>query len=161
MYWNKLPEVYVSLLMFFFNLISISYQREFDQSVDCLAVQNLLNDSYICLFILGFCYHVCYCRMLSRPPSVFGRCFVVKQFICIGDYIIHIVYMLYVYIYLNVSPIVLIYPSYHLSFWLTITLFYKSVSVFLCENTFIGSNLRITCINDIIGYLSTLLTYLS
>ena len=33
-------------------------------------------------------------------------------------------------------------------------LFYKSVSVFFCGNMFIGSNLRITCINDIIGYLS-------
>ena len=53
-----------------------------------------------------------------------------------------------------VKPIVLIYPSSHLSFWLTISLFDKSVSVFFCGNMFIGSNLRITCINDIIGYLS-------
>ena len=53
-----------------------------------------------------------------------------------------------------VSPIILIYPSSHLSFRLTISLFYKSVSVFFCGNMFIGSNLRITCINDIIGYLS-------
>ena len=53
-----------------------------------------------------------------------------------------------------VSPIILIYPSSHLSFWLTISLFYKSVSVFFCGNRFIGSNLKITCINDIIGYLS-------
>ena len=53
-----------------------------------------------------------------------------------------------------VNPIVLIYPSSHLSFWLTISLFDKSVSVFFCGNMFIGSNLRITCINDIIGCLS-------
>ena len=53
-----------------------------------------------------------------------------------------------------VSPIILIYPSSHLSFWLTIILFYKSLSVFFCENMFIGSNLRITCINDTIGDLS-------
>ena len=54
-----------------------------------------------------------------------------------------------------VNPIVLIYPSSHLSFWLTISLFDKSVSVCFCGNMFIGSNLRITCINDIIGYLSS------
>ena len=53
-----------------------------------------------------------------------------------------------------VKPIVLIYPSSHVSFWLTISLFDKSVSVFFCGNMFIGSNLSITCINDIIGYLS-------
>ena len=53
-----------------------------------------------------------------------------------------------------VNAIFLIYPSSHLSFWLTITLFDKSVSVFVCGNMFISSNLRITCINDIIGYLS-------
>ena len=53
-----------------------------------------------------------------------------------------------------VSLIVLIYPSSHLSFWLTISFHYKSVNVFLCGNMFIGSNLRITCINDIIGYFS-------
>ena len=53
-----------------------------------------------------------------------------------------------------VNAIVLIYPSSHLSFWLTISLFQKSVSVFFCGNMFIGSNLRRPCINDIIGYLS-------
>ena len=53
-----------------------------------------------------------------------------------------------------VNPIVLIYPSSHVSFWLTISLFDKSLSVFFCGNMFIDSNLRITCINDIIGYLS-------
>ena len=53
-----------------------------------------------------------------------------------------------------VNTIVLSYPSSHLSFWLTISLFDKSVSVFFCGNMFIGSNLRITCRNDIIGYLS-------
>ena len=53
-----------------------------------------------------------------------------------------------------VNAIVLIYPSCHLSFWLTISLFHKSVSVFFCGNMFIGSNLRITSINDIRGYLS-------
>ena len=53
-----------------------------------------------------------------------------------------------------VSPLVLNYPSFHLSFWLTISLFYKSVNVFFCGSMFIGSNLRITCINDITGYLS-------
>ena len=53
-----------------------------------------------------------------------------------------------------VSPIVLIYLSSHLSFWLTISLFYKSVSVFFSGNMFIGSNLSITGIYDIIGYLS-------
>ena len=53
-----------------------------------------------------------------------------------------------------ISPIILNYPSSLLSFWLTISLFYKAVSVFFCGNMFIGSNLRITCINDIIGYLS-------
>ena len=55
-----------------------------------------------------------------------------------------------------VNPIVLIYPSSHVSFWLTISLFDKSLSVFWCGNMFIGRNLRITCINDIIGYLSYL-----
>ena len=60
-----------------------------------------------------------------------------------------------------VSPIVLIYPSSHLSFWLTISLFDKSVSVFFCGNMFIGNNLRITCIRDIIGYLSFLLDLLN
>ena len=55
---------------------------------------------------------------------------------------------------MHATPIILIYPSSHLSFWLTISLFQKSVSVFFCGNMFIGSNLRITCINDIIGYLS-------
>ena len=53
-----------------------------------------------------------------------------------------------------VNAIVLIYPSSHLSVWLTISLFYKSVSVFFCGNMFIGSNLRLTCVNDTIGYLS-------
>ena len=53
-----------------------------------------------------------------------------------------------------VSPIILIYPSSHLLFWSAISLFYKSVSVFFCGNMFIGSNLRITCINDTIGHLS-------
>ena len=53
-----------------------------------------------------------------------------------------------------VNAIFLIYPTSHLSFWLTISLFDKSVSVYFCGNMFIGSNLRITCINDIIGYLS-------
>ena len=53
-----------------------------------------------------------------------------------------------------VNAIVLIYPSSHVSFWLTIRLFEKSVSVFFCGNMFIGSNLRRTCINDIMGYLS-------
>ena len=52
------------------------------------------------------------------------------------------------------NPIVLIYPSSHVSFWLTISLFDKSLSVFFCGNMFICRNLRITCINDIIGYLS-------
>ena len=59
------------------------------------------------------------------------------------------------------KPIVLIYPSSHLSFWLTISLFDKSVSVFFCGNMFIGSNLKITCINDIIGYLSYLFDLLN
>ena len=53
-----------------------------------------------------------------------------------------------------VSTRIVIYPSSHLSFWLTISLFYMSVSVFFCGNMFIGSNLRITCINDTKGYLS-------
>ena len=52
------------------------------------------------------------------------------------------------------SPIVLIYPSSHLSFWLSINLFYKSVRVFFCGNMFIGKNLGMTCVNDIVGYLS-------
>ena len=52
------------------------------------------------------------------------------------------------------NPIVLIYPSSHLSFWLAISLFDKSVSVFFCGNMFMGSHLRITFINDIVGYLS-------
>ena len=56
--------------------------------------------------------------------------------------------------YMYVNPIVLIYPSSHDSFWLTISLFYKSVSDFFCGNMFIGSNLRITCINDLVRYLS-------
>ena len=55
---------------------------------------------------------------------------------------------------MHATPIILIYPSSHLSFWLTISLFQKSVSVFFCGNMFIGSNLRRPCINDIIGYLS-------
>ena len=53
-----------------------------------------------------------------------------------------------------VTPIIPIYPSSHLSFWLTIRLFSKSVSVLFCGNMFIGSNRRITCIPDIIGYWS-------
>ena len=53
-----------------------------------------------------------------------------------------------------VTPIIPIYPSSHLSFWLTIRLFSKSVSVLFSGNMFIGSNLRITSINDIMGYLS-------
>ena len=51
------------------------------------------------------------------------------------------------------TPIILIYPSSHLSFLLTISLSDKSVSVFFCGNMFIGSNLKITCINVIIRYL--------
>ena len=53
-----------------------------------------------------------------------------------------------------VNPIILIIPFLPPFIWLTIILFYKSVSVFFCGNIFIGSNFRITSINDIIGYLS-------
>ena len=59
------------------------------------------------------------------------------------------------------SSIVLIFPFSHLSFWLTISWFYKSVRVFFCGNMFIGKNLRLSCVNDIVGYFSFPLDFLN
>ena len=109
---GKSPQKFISsyLCLFFkFNLYFSSESIWLECCV-CLAVQNLLNDSYIYLFIFGSCHHVCFYRMLSRPPLVFGRCFVIIYFICIGDYIIHILYMLYVYIHFTYISICMLAP---------------------------------------------------
>ena len=74
---------------------------------------------YIYLFFFRFFSHICYYKVLSRFPCAVQQVFV--------DYLFYMQQCVYV------NPNLLIYPSRYLSPLVTISLFPKSVSLFLIK----------------------------